>query len=181
MPVVTLVRPGSVEIEADVPAERAGEIAVGLEVRIETADGRVLPARVRSMSPALDPQSRRARVKLDFLEGVAPTPAAGSYVRVGVPGRDTEGVWVPADALVSRGQLVGLYLIEDDHLRLRWVRVGQRSGDDEGLVEILAGLRPGDLVVRRPAAGLVDGAPVGSVRRVDPAGGSEADGAEVSR
>jgi RND family efflux transporter MFP subunit len=177
MPVVTLVRPGSVEIEADLPADRVRDLAAGQRVDVEAPSGETLPAVVRSVSPALDRQSRRARVKLDFAAEVTAPPAAGSYVRLRLPGEGAAGVWVPADALVIRGQLVGVYLVEEDHLRLRWVRVGERTGDGTGVVEVLAGLEPDDLVVRRPRPALVDGARVGSVRRVEPgADGSAASG-----
>lgn len=180
MPVVTLVRPGSVEIEADVPADRARDLAAGRRVEVETPSGETLGAVVRSVSPALDRQSRRARVKLDFADEVASPPAAGAYVRVRLPAAGAPGLRVPADALVVRGQLVGLYLVEGEHLRLRWVRVGERTGGEDGLVEILAGLEPEDLVVRRPGPALVDGARVGSVRRIE-IGGLDTAGAATGR
>lgn len=168
MPVVTLVRPGSVEIEADVPADRAAALEPGRPTLVETSDGALLRATVRSLSPALDRQSRRVRVKLDFVaEGSA---APGSFVRVHIPDGRVSGVWIPADALVERGQLTGVYLVEEGHLRLRWVRTGDRrpQTDDEecGAVEVLAGVGPDDVVVRRPPPGASDGVPVGAVTRV---------------
>jgi len=67
---------------------------------------------------------------------------------------------VPSDAIVRRGQLTGVFSIESDTLRLRWVRLG-RTRDDA--VELLAG-PAGDLtVVRHPAPELADGRPVSQV------------------
>lgn len=170
MPVVTLVRPGSVEIEADLPADRAAALMPGLQTVVETAEGALLHATVRSVSPALDRQSRRARAKLDFAARTTALPAPGAFVRVHVPAAGTSSLWIPADALVERGQLTGVYLVEDGHLRLRWVRTGERRaalGDEDcGAVEVLAGVGPEDLVVRRPPAAAADGTPVGEVIRV---------------
>lgn len=168
MPILTLVRPGSVEIEADISADRAVALEPGQPTLVETADGVLRRATVRSVSPALDRQSHRARVKLDFAGDGSPAP--GSFVRVHIPDGRVSGLWVPADALVERGQLTGVYLVEDGHLRLRWVRAGERraeTGDEGcGAVEILAGLDPGDVVVRRPPLDAADGVPVGVVTRV---------------
>ena len=86
----------------------------------------------------------------------------GVYARLGVPAADESGsTWIPEDALVERGQLTGIFLIEDDSLRLRWVRLGLRQ---PGAVELLSGPGSDLRIVRRPAVDLVDGLPVGAVR-----------------
>jgi hypothetical protein len=86
---------------------------------------------------------------------------SGAYARLELA-RVGEGPrWIPADAVVTRGQLTGVFSVEADTLRLRWVRLGQRR---EGAVELLSG-PAGDLtVVRRPTADLFDGRPVSSRR-----------------
>jgi len=170
MPVVSLVRPETVEVEADLPAGRVSGLAVGDVLAAETPDA-VLPVRVRSVSPALDRQSRRARVKLAFEEGGADLPAPGSFVRVRLDAEGSPGLWAPLDAVIDRGQLRGLYVVEGDRLRLRWVRTGETrasvaGGGEDAAIEILAGLGPDDLVVRRPAPTLEDGSPVREARRV---------------
>lgn len=169
MPVVTLVRPGTVEVEIDLPADIAAGIESGDAATVETTDGRRYPVTARNVSPALDRQSRRARVKLAFDETPDDLPAPGSFVRAQLPGIGTSSLWIPVDALIERGQLTGVYLVEGDHVRLRWVRTGEvRYPDDpeRGAVEVLAGVEPDDLVVRRPSRGLTDGARVGEVIRV---------------
>jgi hypothetical protein len=71
--------------------------------------------------------------------------------------------WVPADAVVRRGQLAGVYVVTDGEVRLRWIRTGRRNAD---AVEALAGVSEGLLVVRDPDPGLVDGAQVEGMERV---------------
>lgn len=84
-----------------------------------------------------------ARVRFTGAAGAAASPAAGALT-------------VPEAALVTRGALTGVYVAEDGHARLRWLRVGRRGG---GTVEVLAGLAPEDAVIVDPR-GLSDGRPV---------------------
>jgi hypothetical protein len=89
--------------------------------------------------------------------------------------------WIPADAVVDRGQLTGVFAVEADTLRLRWVRLGQHR---DGAVELLSGPAGADLtVVRRPTADLFDGRAVGqrSEESWTAAGVAPAAGGEVVR
>ena len=71
--------------------------------------------------------------------------------------------WIPADAVVRRGQLAGVFVVSDDVARLRWIRIGHRR---RAAVEVLAGLEADDRVVRSPIPQLADGAPVDRVTEV---------------
>jgi multidrug efflux pump subunit AcrA (membrane-fusion protein) len=67
----------------------------------------------------------------------------------------TERLMVPSNVIFSRGQLEGLFVVGDDgRARLRWVRTGREIGD---MVEVLAGLDPGETVVTESASQLRDG------------------------
>jgi hypothetical protein len=74
--------------------------------------------------------------------------------------------WIPADAVVRRGQMAGVFTVEQDSLRLRWLRLGRTVGD---AVEVLAGPAGELTVVRSPARELVDGQPVSQMQQT-PAG-----------
>jgi hypothetical protein len=81
----------------------------------------------------------------------------GSFVRVELSGQGGIATWIPADAVVRRGQLAGVFVLQEDVVRLRWIRLGlQRSA----AVEVLAGLDGDARVVRSPAPHLTDGARV---------------------
>jgi len=67
------------------------------------------------------------------------------------------GLWVPAEVLVRRGQLVGVFVFAaDSTVRLRWIRIGRVEG---GTADVLAGLEDGDLIALRPDS-LMDGSRV---------------------
>jgi multidrug efflux pump subunit AcrA (membrane-fusion protein) len=95
--------------------------------------------------PAIDPASRAFLVKVTLPEdadsaGLAP----GRFVRVGFQIGETERMVVPDSAVMRRGQLELVYVVEGERARLRLVTLGHAR---EGLVEVLSGLEPGEAVV----------------------------------
>lgn len=162
-PVLTLVETGSVKVVADLPAELAPTVEAGTPVTVvEPRSGRRAAAEVVRASPAVEASTRQFRVEARFTAGGSGglTVSPGSFVRLRLAGTGPPAVWVPADAVLRRGQLTGVYVLRADTLRLRWIRAGERR---DGSVEALSGLAPGERVVRRPGARLVDGTPAGEV------------------
>jgi len=156
-PLLTVVAPGALKVVADLPAGRAGSLEPGSTAQVRIG-GATHPVRVTRVVPALGERSRTFRVEAAF-EGSSSGLVPGSYGRLEVT-RTGEGPrWVPIDAVVDRGQLTGVYAVETDTVRLRWVRLGQRRDD---AVELLSGPVGLNGVVRRPAAELFDGRPVSS-------------------
>lgn len=188
-PLFVLVAPGALKVVAELPAQRAGTLRVGetIAVRLDGSDAPVA-ARVTRVVPALGGSSRTFRVEA-ALQGAPAGAIPGAYARLELV-RSGEGPrWVPEDAVVDRGQLTGVFAVEADTLRLRWVRLGQRRG---GAVELLAGPVGELAVVRHPGADLFDGRPVGKrseegwvapgvTSDADPALGAAAAGGEVGR
>lgn len=144
----------AVKVVAELPASRVGNVNVGDGVTLSTDSG-VTEGVVRRVVPALDGASRRFTVEVEpsSREGLM----AGAFVRLGLEGGGGSTRWIPLDALVRNGQLTGVFAVEGDTLRLRWVRLGSIRGD---AAEVLAG-PPGELtVVRTPSGQLMDGQPV---------------------
>jgi RND family efflux transporter MFP subunit len=78
---------------------------------------------------------------------------SGMFAEVGITSAKDQTILVPKSAVVERGQLTGLYTLNDDsEVVLRWVRLGESAGDK---VEVLSGLTAGEQyvsVVDRPLA-----------------------------
>ncbi len=159
-PILRLVRPGSLKVVADLPGEVRSDLSPGIPVTfVDPATGRSVAGHLTRISPALEPTSRRVRAEARPDAGArAGLPAPGSFVRLELerPGRST--LWIPADAIVRRGQLQGAFVVEGDTLRLHWLRTGETR---DSAVEVLSGLVVGTPVVRHPAPALEDGQPVG--------------------
>ncbi len=163
-PVLEMIGRASLKIEAAVPAELGGRLSVGDAVTVVRPDtGERLRARLTRVVSAVEPRSRRFRVEARFEDPAMPDVAPGTFVRIELEEGWAPTRWIPADAVVRRGQLRGVYVVEGDVLRLRWVRLGRTVGD---AVELLAGPGEGARLVRRPAPDLSDGQRVSGVREV---------------
>lgn len=154
-PLIEIEDCSALVLEADVPEAIASRIGQGARMvaRVDTRSEE-LAATVSEISPAVDPASRTFRVKLDL------SPAAGllsgQFARLLVPVGESGGLYVPAPALVERGQLEILFVVADQRARMRLVKTGKRLGNE---VEILSGLDAGDTVVTEGASRLADGQP----------------------
>lgn len=167
VPVLALMGSGALEIEADLPADMAGSLSLGQHVIVyEPETGARHRATITRVVPAVEPASRRFRVEARFDTGRAGEPKVppGTFVRIELRQPGTTTRWIPADAIVRRGQLTGVYTVDGEQLRLRWVRLGREL---DGTVELLAGPAPDVALVRQPAPRLVDGQPVSGVRNVE--------------
>lgn len=167
VPILEMMGIASLKIEADLPAEMAGRLTVGDRINVYRAEtARRHPAKVTRVVPAVERTSRRFRIEARFEPDSTGLPniPPGTFVRVELGEPSTTTRWIPADVVVSRGQLDGVFVVEGDELRLRWVRLGQRLGET---VELLAGPGSNALLVRAPAAHLLDGQLVGTISRID--------------
>lgn len=171
-PIVTVQTQGAAKVVADLPAGEQGTITEGMSVTLSHG-GTAVPAKVSRVVPALDARSHRFRVEA-LSEGPLPWPA-GQVVTLNVADAGAGTRWIPADAVVRRGQMTGVFTVEQDSLRLRWLRLGRALGD---AVEVLAGPAGELTVVREPARELVDGQPVSQMQRA-PAGSAN-DGSEAA-
>ncbi len=165
-PILEMIGSDGLKIEADLPAELAGQLAVGDRVDVywpQTSQRHA--AELTRAVPAVERASRRFRIEAHFVVDSAGPPAIppGTFVRLELGERATTTRWIPADAVVTRGQLTGVFVVDGDELRLRWIRVGQQLG---GSVEMLAGPDADAFLVRNPASTLVDGQLVGDVQSV---------------
>jgi len=155
-PLVSVEDPNALQMEADVPEAIAGRVQEGaqLQVRVDTLQQPII-ATVTEKAPVADPDSRTFRAKLDLPPGQPVMP--GQFARLRVPVGEAETLRVPNGALVKRGQLEIVFVVEDQRAKLHLVKSGKHLGDE---VEILSGLDTGDTVVVEGAPLLKDGQPV---------------------
>ena len=164
-PILMLIAEGGLKIVADVPAGIGARLRPGDSVTVHEPASGALPARIARLAPAVQTEARLLRVEAELAEAGddASLPLPGAFVRLQLRAGGST-LWVPEDAVVRRGQLTGVWLVDGEVLRLRWIRPGQVR---PGSVEVLAGLEGDELVVRRPSPLLADGQPVGTERRLE--------------
>ncbi len=153
MPLLTLEETSSFTIEANVEQGLSGKINIGTkaEVTVEPLSRRI-EGRISEMVPAIDPMSRTFLVKI----GLSGTGLrSGLYGKVSIPVGKREAILIPRTALIERGQLTGIYTVnEKGIISYRLVRVGKEYGDN---LEILSGLSAGERIIIGGAEKAVDG------------------------
>lgn len=147
-PLIEYADISKLQIKIEVPARlmpgvRKGDIVDAL---LDVGNTRI-KARVNQIFPIADPDRHTVTVKLDLPSGVP--GSAGMYAEIvlnDVNAEVREMPVIPKSALVWRGSLPGVYVMNEKNKReLRLVRVGDDVDDDQ--VTILSGLRAGERVV----------------------------------
>jgi membrane fusion protein (multidrug efflux system) len=160
-----LVQPGSaittlddiskIKVEFAVPEVYLGRLKLDLDVAGKTAayPGRDFNGRVTRVDPA----TRAVKVNALFDNAdEALKPGLFLVIEVVLDKRDN-AVMAPEDALIAEGSKQFVFLARDNRVERREVKIGQRL---PGEVEILEGLRAGDVVVARGVQKVRHGQPV---------------------
>lgn len=157
MPLVDYAYIDYLRIEADVPVRLAAGLAEGMLVpaRLDSGGGPV-EARVAQIYPVADPKRHTVTVKFDLPIGTTGGP--GMYAEVTVPDASVPAqtqTSVPEEALIWRGSLPAVFVLENGAPSLRIVRVGYPLAD--GSVSVISGLNGGETVILSPPSSLVSG------------------------
>jgi cobalt-zinc-cadmium efflux system membrane fusion protein len=145
-----VINPDGLQIEVALPSADAVRIKPGDEAALIVGDGREIGARVRSVTPSLDPESRSATAILN-LPGSVSGLQPGSFLqaRIRPSGEvDQRSIAVPEDAVqVVDGKNV-VFVRTRRGFQAREVETGNRS---DGMVTILSGLSAGQAVATENA------------------------------
>jgi RND family efflux transporter MFP subunit len=152
-PLLTLYDPAALRVSAVIPQSVAARLASGAVPQAELPGApasRVQPSRVQLL-PAVDPATHTQELRLDLPAGTQGA-APGMFARAWLPlaGGGEARLYVPAQTVVRRAELQGVYVVgADGKPLLRQVRLGRAEGDR---VEVLSGLSAGEQVARDPQA-----------------------------
>lgn len=156
-PVCRIEDPTRLRFEMHVAESLAKSIELGFRFDVSFESSGVLTeGTVAEISPAADTGSRTFLVKLDLPPGEQ--LLAGQFGRAFLPRGSRPAVVVPEAALLDRGQLRYVAVVDAGKVaHLRLVRTGGRGPDG---VEILAGLEDGERILAEIPADFAGGTPV---------------------
>lgn len=155
LPLLVIENPKGFRLEVDVrEREFANKVKIGrdVDVQIDALGNRFLAGKVAEVVPSANRMSRTFQVKIALpdLEGIK----SGMYGKALCLREEQEAVMVPKSALIQRGQLEQIFSVDGNQIaRLRLVKTGKRFQDR---IEILSGLREGDVIITNPQEGLKD-------------------------
>ena len=157
-PLVELVSLDPIEVVFNVAEVDSARVHRGQRVKVRVAPypEEDFDAVVEVVSPTIDPRSRTLRVKASVAnEDGRLRP--GLFARADLGVAERKGVtMVPDQAVLQRTDGSVVFTLTPDDMRVHR-RVIDIAGFSEGLVEVAAGVGPGELVLTKGHATLVDG------------------------
>jgi len=159
MPLFVVEDLSRMKVEAQIAESRAMRLTRGetVEVIVDSLAGGRRAGTIDDILPAGDPKSRTFTVRI-VLDNADRSLKPGMFARLHLSGpQDVAGggAAVPEEAIVRRGPLTGVFVVDDGSVaRLRWVTLGRTL---DGTVEVLTGLGAGERIVTIPPPALEDG------------------------
>ena len=143
--VLTLVRDGEKEIEINVPENRVEEVrkAVSFNVTFWALPQLKLAGKVREIAPMADKTSRTFRVRI-AVQNPPDELKLGMTATVLFAAGHGNSIKLPLSAIYQTQDEPQVWVVQNNTVELRPVRIGSFANEQ---VEIVAGLRDGDVVV----------------------------------
>jgi len=151
---VRIIDPRRLELEAHVPEAEAGRLTGVAGLTLQPPGGEpvtLTPPKIRleTVGAALDPATRTVPVVFQVQSGVLSLPVGLSTTGRLLLGEPRPALAVPRGAIVDDAGLSVVYVLETGEAFSR--RVVRTGLAENGFVEILDGLKPGDRIVSRGA------------------------------
>lgn len=135
----------SLRVNVDVPQSMFNPIREIGKAFIYADDQRIA-AESLTFYPVADPITNSFTVRVNLPDDSA-TLFPGMFVKVGFVVGETQRLLVPQQAVVRRSELTAVYVVVDDQVTLRQVRLGRRF---DSRIEILAGIEENEMIATDP-------------------------------
>jgi|SRR5690554_3956335 len=157
-PLIVIENTEDFEIEFSVPESDINKLQLGdkLQVFIASVSNKPQNATITDISTAGQQFSNQYKVKVkpELPSEHKNTLRSGMHATVHLPSSTSGSIGIPASALVTRGQLEGIYVLNtQDKAILRWIRTGSKNSE---YVEVLSGLKAGERIIAESALILRD-------------------------
>ena len=154
-PMFVIVRDGAMELRAEVAEADLARLAPGMAVTMTAVGGTApLAGTIRMIEPVIDARTRLGVARIAFDGASAAAARQGMFLTADITVRAEEVLAVPVTAVGAAAGGATVMRVVDGKVERVPVVTGMR---DSGLVEIVSGLRPGDLVVTKAASFVRDG------------------------
>jgi hypothetical protein len=157
-PVLRVIDPRRLEVVASVPLSESARVMLGAGgwMKAGVPGAPDLALKVVSRPAQVEQGTAAIPVRLAFV--VPPNIAAGTPVPVDIDAEQhTNVVLVPTVAIVREGEETAVFVLMGDTAHRRAVQVGLDDGTD---VEVVSGVKSGEMVIVQGQTGLPDGAKV---------------------
>ncbi|HMM47011.1 MAG TPA: efflux RND transporter periplasmic adaptor subunit [Thiobacillaceae bacterium] len=147
-PLMTGFDPKDMRVIANVPQYKLAEIKAAPRVAVEIPSlKRWIDATGVTVLPSADAATHTVKVRVNLpaeTAGVIPGMFARAHFSVG----SARTLMIPSSAIVRRSEVTAVYVVKDERVSLRQVRLG--VANDREQVEVLAGLDAGERIALDP-------------------------------
>ncbi len=145
------------QVLADLPTENMDTLQIGKAVNIRISESaEAYEGRIAEIVPLSNPATHSVQFKVNLPADFS--LPIGKFVRVEVPLGTRNALLVPNHAIRHKGQLTGLFVVDDDSMaRFRLTKVTPYDADR---YEVLSGAEPNETIVTHLNSRIVDGIPV---------------------
>ena len=148
MPLMTGFDPKDMRVVANIPQYKLADVKAAPRVAVEIPSlNKWIDATGITVLPSADTATHTVRVRIDLptnLENVIPGMFARAHFSVG----SARKLSIPASAVVRRSEITAVYVVNQDKVSMRQIRLGVANA--RGQVEVLAGLDAGDVIALEP-------------------------------
>ena len=156
----TVVDPGSMQLEASVPADALAQVRVGMpvEFKVNGYPNRSFSGRITRVNPTADPTTRQVKIVASIPNG-GNTLVGGLFAEGRVSSEARTAPMVPFGAVDERGLRPTVIRLKGGKIEKVDVGTGIRDAAAE-TVEITSGIVSGDTLLLGAARGISPGTPV---------------------
>ena len=156
----TVVDPGSMQLEASVPADALTEVRVGMPVEfsVNGYPNRTFSGRITRVNPTADPTTRQVKI-VASIPNAGNTLVGGLFAEGRVSSQTHNAPMVPLGAVDERGLRPTVVRLKNGKIEKVEVGLGIRDATAE-TVEVTSGLAQGDTLLLGAARGISPGTPV---------------------
>lgn len=146
-PLLRLLATKSLEVVAQVPLDGSASLTAAADLHLEV-DGRIFPLRLRTLTPAINPEARNREARLLFTGSPALPGSAGRLIWTSAHPH------LPADLVVRRDPGLGVFVAEGD--QARFILLPEAREGHPAALE----LPPATLIIDAGRQALRDGDPI---------------------
>jgi len=154
--VVTIVQSSPLKLHADVPEIAVSYIRTGgaVEFYVDAFPNRAFQGKIARLSPSVDQQTRTLRLEA-IVNNADGALKPGFFARVTIQtDRKDKSLVVPSDSLTTVSGIEKVFVVDNGRIAERIVRSGVHTGNG---IEIVEGLKEGELIAKSNLAGLQQG------------------------
>jgi HlyD family secretion protein len=151
-PLFRIIVGNKLEIEADVPAVQLPKLKAGELARVKLENGREVSSQVRLVLPEIDRNTQLGKVRLTVDSD--PATRAGMFATGTIDASHSCGVSIPRAAVQYQTEGTTVQVVRDTTVETRRVSLGLFS---DNTIEVLDGVKDGELVIANAGASLHDG------------------------